>query len=98
MLISNDNSIEKEMQKRILGGNRTYFATISLFRSRLLSKATKILLHKTLVRPVVTYGAEAWTMTKKDEQALLVFERKILRRILVLNMKTGNGKVGRIEN
>jgi hypothetical protein len=29
----------------------------------------------------VAYGAEAWTMTKKDEQAHLVFERKIFRRI-----------------
>ena len=30
-LISNDNSVEKEIQKRILAGNRTYFAAISLF-------------------------------------------------------------------
>jgi len=64
------------IQKRILAGSRTYFATISLFRSRLLSRATKILLYKTLLRLVVSYGAEAWTMTKKDEQALLVFKRK----------------------
>jgi hypothetical protein len=43
-LNSNDNCVEKEIQKRILAGNRTYFAAISLFRSRLLSSATKILL------------------------------------------------------
>jgi len=29
----------------------------------------------------VSYGAEAWTVAKKDEQAVLVFERKIFRRI-----------------
>jgi len=81
-----------------LAGNRTYFAAISLFRSRLLSRATKILFYKTLIRPVVSYGAEAWTMTKKDEQALLVFERKIFRRIYGLKYETENGKVGRIEN
>ena len=49
--------------------------------SRLLSSATKIILYKTLVRPVVTYGSEAWTLTKKEEQAVLIFERRIFRRI-----------------
>jgi hypothetical protein len=80
-LISNDNSVEKEIQRRILAGNRTYFAAVSLFRNRFLSRATKLLLYKTLLRPIVAYGAETWTMTKKEEQALLIFERKIFRRI-----------------
>jgi hypothetical protein len=71
-LISNDKSVEKEIQKRLLAGNRTYFAAINLFRSRLLSRPTKILLYKVLIRPVVSYGAEARTMTKKDEQTVLV--------------------------
>jgi hypothetical protein len=71
-LISNDNSVEKEIQRRILVGNRTYFAAVSLFRSRLLSRATKIILHKTLIRPVVTFGAEAWALTKKEESLLIL--------------------------
>jgi len=62
-----------------LAGNSTYFFAISLFRSRLLSKGTKIQLYKTLIRPVVSCGAETWTMMK-NEQALLIFERKIYRR------------------
>jgi len=41
-LIINDNSVEKEIQRYILAGSRTYFATVSLFRSRILSRATKI--------------------------------------------------------
>jgi hypothetical protein len=52
-LISNDNSVEKEIQRHILASNKTYFAIINLFRSRLLSTATKIILYKTLIRPVV---------------------------------------------
>jgi hypothetical protein len=75
-----------------LAGNRTYFAAISLFRSRLLSRATKILLYKTLIRPVVSYGVEAWTMTKKEEQALLIFERKIFRRIYSPKYENGEWK------
>jgi hypothetical protein len=71
---------KKEIKIRILTGNRTYFAAINLFRNRLLFRATKIRLYKTLIRPAVTYGAETLTMTKKEE-ALLIFERKIFRRI-----------------
>jgi len=55
-LISDDNSVEKEIQRRILAGNRSYFAAISLFRSQHLSRDTKIVLYKTLIRPVVLYG------------------------------------------
>jgi hypothetical protein len=77
-IISNDNSVEKEIQRHILAGSSTYFAAISLFKSRLLSRVTTVLLYKTLIRLVVSYEAETWMMTKK-EQALLTFERKICR-------------------
>ena len=36
---------------------------------------------KCLIRPVVTYGCEAWTLTNRDEQHLRIFERRILRKI-----------------
>jgi len=92
MLINNDNSVEKEIQRCILGGNRTYFVTISLFKSRLFSRTTKIILYKTLIRLVVSYGAEAWTLTKKEEQAVLIFERKIFRRIYGPKYENGEWK------
>ena len=77
-----------------MAGSRTYFAAISLFRSRLLSIATKIVLYKTLIRPAVSYGAEAWTLTKKEEQVLLIFERKIFRRIYGPKYENGEWKSG----
>ena len=90
--ISNDNSVEKDIQRGILAGNRTHFAAISLFRNRLLSSANKIILYKTLIRPVVTCGAEAWTLTKKEEQAVLIFEMKMLRRIYGAKYENGEWK------
>jgi len=35
-----------------------------------------------LIRPVVTYGCEAWTLTNRDKKHLRIFERRILRTIL----------------
>jgi len=75
-----------------LADNRAYYAAIRLFRNTLLSRATKIRLYKTLIRPVVIYGAETWTMTKKEEQALLIYERKIFRRIYGPKYEDGEWK------
>ena len=52
----------------------------------------KIILYKTLIRPVVSYGAEAWTLTKKEEQALLIFEREIFRSIYGPKYENGEWK------
>ena len=58
-----------------------------------LSRVTKTMLYKTLIRPVVTYGAETWTMTKKEEQTLLIFERKIFRIIYGPKYEDGEWKI-----
>jgi len=40
----------------------------------------------------VSYGAETWTFTKKEEQAMLIFERKIFRRIYGPKYENGEWK------
>jgi hypothetical protein len=39
-------------------------------------------LHKTVVKLVLWYISESWTLAKKSESALDAFEMKVLRRIL----------------
>jgi len=46
----------------------------------------------TYSRPVVSYEAETWTLTKKEEQALLIFERKIFGRIYGPKYENGEWK------
>ena len=48
-------------------------------------------LYKALIRPVVVYGTECWVLTENIKQKLLVFERKILRRIFGATQKA-NGE------
>jgi hypothetical protein len=45
-----------------------------------------------LIRPIVAYGVETWTMMKKEEQALLIFETKIFRRIYGPKYEDGERK------
>ena len=40
----------------------------------------------------MSYGAEAWKLTKKEEEALLIFERKIFRRIYGTKYENGEWK------
>jgi len=41
----------------------------------------KLKIYKSLIRPVITYGCEAWTLTNRDEQHFRIFEFRILRKI-----------------
>jgi len=38
-------------------------------------------MHKVLIRSVLTYASETWTVSKANERRLGLFERKVLRCI-----------------
>ncbi|CAG9833379.1 unnamed protein product [Diabrotica balteata] len=52
-------------------------------KSKSLTRTSKIKIYKTVIRPVLMYGCETWTLTKETERKLRCFERKILRRIFL---------------
>jgi hypothetical protein len=52
-----------------------------LLTSKLLTRNIKLRLYVTLIRPIVTYGAETWAATENELQKLLIFEQKNLRKI-----------------
>ena len=79
--VNSNNDVSMEIKRRITIANRCYYGLSKQFRCRALSPSTKLTLYKTLVIPVLLYGAEAWVVSQADAAALGVFERKVLRKI-----------------
>jgi hypothetical protein len=42
-----------------------------------------------LIHPVLLYGSETWVLTKREENQLLIFERKVLRTICGPKIENG---------
>jgi hypothetical protein len=42
-----------------------------------------------LIRPVLLYASETWVLTKREENQLLVFERKVLQPICGPKIENG---------
>jgi hypothetical protein len=64
----------------------------------LLSKNTKINIHRTVVLPVVLYGCETWSLTLREKHRLRVFENRVLRRIFGLKRDEVTGEWRRLHN
>jgi hypothetical protein len=48
----------KKIQYRITLGNKAYYAKQFFFKSRLVSKKSKLKLYWSIIRPIVTYACE----------------------------------------
>jgi hypothetical protein len=73
--IITNNNISSEISHRINMGNTCYYGLRNILRSRLLKKDTKCKIYKALIRPVVLYGCESWTLTKTEEEKNILKER-----------------------
>ncbi|PSN57778.1 hypothetical protein C0J52_07260 [Blattella germanica] len=79
--LTEDNEEINEIRKRIHAANRTYAALTNIFKTRDIHRQTKITLYMGIIRPVITYGSETWTLNKRTSKIINTFERIILRRI-----------------
>jgi hypothetical protein len=70
--LANDSSENcVEIKARIAAGNRCYFAFLKLLKSSVVSRNTKKRIYRSIIRPVVTYGAETLTSRQKKSQLSL---------------------------
>ena len=71
---------------------------LSFVYSRLLSKNSKIKIHRTIILPVVLYGCETWSLTLREEREMMVFENMVLRRIFGPRRDEVTGEWRRLHN
>jgi hypothetical protein len=64
-------------------------ANEKMFQSKILSKMSKLKLYLSVIRPVVTYECETWTLKETITNRLMVYERKVLRKIFGPNNENG---------
>lgn len=81
-VITRQPGLTEELEARIMAGSRCVFALSRFLKSKEVSRKVKMRVYKTVIRPVVTYGSEVWTLKQTDQNVLGVWERKVLRRIL----------------
>jgi hypothetical protein len=60
-----------------------------MFQSRLISKRAKLKFYYSVIRPIITYSCETWILKETIINKLMVFERKIFRKIFGPNNENG---------
>jgi hypothetical protein len=54
---------------------------VNILKAKNINRKYKAIIYKTLIKPVLMFGAETWVLSKADELWLGVLDSKILRRI-----------------
>ena len=54
---------------------------LSIIKQQVAHRTDKLGIYKPLIRLVLSYGCEAWTVTQSTEEMLAILKRKILRII-----------------
>jgi len=96
LIIESDSRQEAEINTRIEKTLKLYYAMNNNFISkREISKKTKVKVFKTIYRPILTFGCETWTLTKKEKNRIQAVEMKYLRRVRGLTVidKVRNRKI-----
>ena len=77
--VNNTNDINIEIKIRIYLANRAYFRLMKNLTLYAISRSTKCIIYKTLIRPVLI--SETWVLRKNNALLLGAFESRILRCI-----------------
>ena len=79
--INESNLQEREINKRISKYNRNVSMLYPLLRDEYIPRECKVTIYNTILKPIIVYGCEAWSLTTKTESKLQAAEMRVLRFI-----------------
>ena len=85
VMVSNDGSMEKEIEARIGNATRVIGGMNAVLRRKELSRSTKIKVVNATMMPVLMYRCETWSLTKKQQSKVQATQMNVLRRIEGVN-------------
>ncbi|VDP06475.1 unnamed protein product [Heligmosomoides polygyrus] len=77
--VTSDGSLKLEVNARVSVAWSKWRSLTGVLCDRKIPEHLKSKVYRTVVRPVATYGAECWPVTKEVESCLSVVEAKMLR-------------------
>ena len=85
--INSSNRQEIELNKRISKYNSNLGMMYPLLKDRYIPKECKITIYTAILKPVLIYGSEVWSLTSKTEARIQAAEMRALRVIRGVNKK-----------
>ena len=56
--------------------NKAYFALVTVFKSRIIHRETKMRIYKRSIRPILCYTTETWIITQRTIEHLEILKLK----------------------
>jgi len=74
--------MHNEIKLGISSTNHAYFSLYKLLSLRMLSSVSKEKIDLAYLRPIMAFACDTWSVTQGDEEKILIFDRKVSRKIL----------------
>ena len=81
VLFNDQNDSKVEITNRIHKFSNNLYLLYPLMKDRNIPRKVKTLIYISILRPILTYGHESWTLTTKTRSQLQAAEMKVLRLI-----------------
>jgi hypothetical protein len=81
-IISGEEGVLKDVTSRVSKARSVFVRLSKIWRSSSTTTETKLKIFSSMVKPVLLYGCESWTVTEGIRHKLQVFINRCLRTVL----------------